>query len=140
MAEANPARTAGDPTPGILVADDDPVLLNLLKLVLQRQGFVVWPAGDGRAAVDLYRHHRERIDVVLLDVRMPELDGAQALAELRRLEPDVACCLMSGHTGSYGSEDIKDLGALRLYDKPFRMQEVAQELWQIARQRVPRSA
>ena len=140
MAEANPAGAGGEPAPGILVAEDDPALLNLLKMVFQRQGFTVWPAGNGRAAVELFRRNRERIDVVLLDVLMPELDGPQALAELRRVEPGVACCLMSGHTGSYGGAEIEELGALRLYDKPFRAQEVAQELWQIAQQRVRRSA
>jgi CheY-like chemotaxis protein len=119
-------------SPGILVVDDDQMLLSLLKTVLQRQGFTVWLAATGHAAVDLYRRNQERITVVLLDVRMPGMDGPQTLAELRQINPLLACCFMSGHTGDYSADDLENLGALRCFDKPFRTQELAQELWQIA--------
>jgi CheY-like chemotaxis protein len=85
VAEHPPTGPAGAPAPGILVADDDPALLNLLELLLRRRGFDVWAARDGRAAVELFRRHRGGVAVVLLDVRIPGLDGPQALAELRRM-------------------------------------------------------
>jgi two-component system, cell cycle sensor histidine kinase and response regulator CckA len=140
VAEPHLTGPAGVSAPGILVAEDDPALLNVLELVFRRRGFGVWPARDGRAAVELFRRHRERIAVVLLDVLMPGLDGPQALGELRRLEPGVACCLMSGHTGSYDRTALEDLGAARLYEKPFCIYDVADELWEMARQRPCRSA
>ena len=118
--------------PGILVVDDDPMLLTLLNTVLQRRGFNVWVSGGGQAALELYRRCWERIAVVLLDVRMPDLDGPQTLTELRRLNPSLACCFMSGHTGDYAGEELLALGALRCFDKPFRAAQLAEELWQIA--------
>jgi CheY-like chemotaxis protein len=126
--------------PGILVVDDDQMLLTLLKTVLQRQGFTVWVAATGHAAVDLYRRNEERIAVVLLDVRMPGMDGPQTLVELRRINPLLACCFVSGDTGDYSPDDLENMGALRCFDKPFRTQELAQELWQIAQHCLRRSA
>jgi CheY-like chemotaxis protein len=126
------AEGCGGSTPGILVVDDDPMLLTLLQTVLQQRGFSVWVADDGQAAVDLYRRQQERIAVVLLDVRMPGMDGPETLTELRRINRAVTGCFMSGHTGEYAGEELQALGALRCFDKPFQPGELAEELWQIA--------
>src|SRR5262245_34859637 len=98
---ADPVQTSPGPAvpPGALVIDDDPMLLTLLRAVLAGEGFTVWTAETGSEGVELYRAHREQIAVVLLDVRMPGLDGPQTLTELRKIEPGVTCCFMSGHIG-----------------------------------------
>jgi CheY-like chemotaxis protein len=116
-------RRAEDGRLGVLVVDDDSLLLNLLHTVLKRAGFSVWVAPSGAAAIELYRRHQSAIGVVLLDVRMPELDGPQTLAELSRLNPRVLCCFMSGYTGQYTREDLLALGAVHLLQKPFRMED-----------------
>jgi DNA-binding NtrC family response regulator len=114
----------------------------MLQAVLQRQGFAVWLADGGRAGLELYQRHREHIAVVLLavvllDVRMPGLDGPQTLALLRQADPEVTCCFMSGHSGPYTAQDLLALGALHVFDKPFHMDELGQTLRLAVRQRVP---
>src|SRR5262245_61259857 len=105
---------------------------------LQRGGFAVWTASDGAAALELYRQQRQHIQLVLLDVRMPGLDGPQTLAELRRLDADVACCFMSADTGSYTPDDLRRQGGLHLIAKPFRLEEVTTTLrGLLARRGVP---
>jgi CheY-like chemotaxis protein len=113
------------------------VLLTLLNTVLQRQGFRVWLAPGGLPALEVYRRHQSQIGVVLLDVRMPGLDGPRTLTELRRLNPDVACCFMSGHTGVYSDDDLRGLGAVHCFAKPFHVHDVAEFLWQTARPPLP---
>src|SRR5262245_20788106 len=127
-----PGPSEDNPAPGILVADDDPVLLRMLQLVLQARGFSVWAAANGAEAVALYARHRAQISLVLLDVRMPGLDGPQALAHLRRLDSGVACCFMTGFAGAYSDDDLRALGAQRCYEKPFQVQQLADELWEMA--------
>ncbi len=79
---------------------------NLMSTVLQRRGFSVWTAADGVEAVATYRQHGPQIAVVLLDVRMPVLDGPATLVQLRQLNPALCCCFMSGHTGEYTLDDL----------------------------------
>jgi DNA-binding NtrC family response regulator len=117
--------------PGVLIVDDDPGVLSLVAMALQRQGFAVWPASSGRSALEIFHRERDRIDLALLDVRMPGLDGPQTLAELRRLAPDLTCCFMSGHSAPYTVEDLQSLGAIHCFDKPFRLDEVARCLWEV---------
>lgn len=115
-------------TLGVLVVDDEPLVLCLLKVFLPRIGFTVWTADNGKEAVSLYERQGGQIDLVLLDVRMPILDGPQTLRELRRLDPNVKCCFMSGYTGLYTAENLKQMGALAVFDKPFDLDALGRML------------
>jgi CheY-like chemotaxis protein len=105
---------------GILVVDDEPAIRNLLAIVLGRHGFVVWQAGSGWEALKIYQQERPNIALVLLDVCMPEWDGAQTLAALQHLDPAVRCCFLTGHAGAYAEQELRRRGAEWVYTKPFR--------------------
>jgi CheY-like chemotaxis protein len=119
-------------SPGILIADDMALILTLLKLELECRGFAVWLAMNGVNAVDLYQRHVNEIDLVLLDVHMPGLDGPRTLEALQRHDPDVVAFFMSGNLGSYTEEELLDRGAAWVFSKPFRPAEVAEVLHQVA--------
>jgi carbon storage regulator CsrA len=89
------------PPPRVLVADDEGCLRVLLARVLGRHGFEVVLAATGREAVAHYRQAPGAVAVVLLDVKMPGVDGPQTLAALRQLHPGVRCCFMTGDPGRY---------------------------------------
>ena len=113
---------------GVLVADDEREIRDVLEWALRREGFAVWLAADGQEAVALYRKHHESIDVLLLDVHMPRLDGPGTLAAVEKLTPNIPCCFMSGHLGRYSVVGLCTQGARVVLTKPFRIPEVAQLL------------
>ena len=86
----------------ILLADDEESVRAVAALMLERLGFSVITAADGREAVEIYRARAAEIDLVVLDMTMPHLDGSQAFAELRLISPDVRIILASG----YSQEDV----------------------------------
>lgn len=92
--------------PGVLVVDDTAGVLGVVGAAMRHHGFDVWLAADGVEAVEVFQAHRDGIDVVLLDVRMPGRDGPQTLAVLRGLSPDLRCCFMSGDLGGYTASDL----------------------------------
>lgn len=129
MASAAPPPPAST---GILVVDDDDPVRTLLHVGLERHGFQVWLAASGPEALDVYRQHAARIAVVLLDVRMPELDGPQTLRALRQLDAEVCCCFISGHTGDYSEASLLELGAAHVFTKPFHLADIVPILRQLA--------
>jgi len=113
------------------VVDDDHMVRIMVQLGLERNGFDVWLAPNSREAIDLYRAHREHIAVVLLDARMPGLDGPQTLDALRELNPEVLACFMSGDTGACKPEELRHHGAAYIA-KPFFLNNLANTLRQLA--------
>jgi CheY-like chemotaxis protein len=111
--------------PGVLVVDEDHLVRVMVQLALERNGFDVWLARSGREAIDLYRRHTEEIAVVLLDVRMPGLDGLQTLEVLRELNSEVQACFMSDDTGTYEPEELLQRGAAYVIAKPFLLVDLA---------------
>jgi CheY-like chemotaxis protein len=119
---------------GVLIADDDADVRDVLHDKLRQEGFSVWLAADGQEALELYRNHCETIDVALLDVRMPGLDGPQTLVALQGITPQVRCCFMSGYLGVHSERKLRDLGAATVFAKPFRLDEVTRVLEELASQ------
>ncbi len=128
-----PSLSSYSPPIGILVVDDDAAVRAVLQAGLRQAGFVVWLATDGHQALEVYRHHQAAIALVLLDVRMPGLDGPQTLHGLRKINPGVRCCFLSGHTGAYSEQTLLQLGAAGVFRKPFRLNELVQALRQVVR-------
>jgi CheY-like chemotaxis protein len=117
--------------PGILIVDDDAGVRELLTKVLLDQGFVVFWASNGRQAIEVYQKQRPDIDVVLLDIQMPGLDGPQTLAGLQKVNPEVYCCFMTGGDGNYTEDELLERGALHVLQKPFHLSRVVQLVRQL---------
>lgn len=117
---------------GVLIVDDEACMRAVLNVGMQQQGFTAFVAANGREAIDLYRRHHDSIDVALLDVRMPDLDGPHTLMALQRLNPKICCCFMSGDLGRYTEGQLHSLGAVGFIRKPFCLGETAQRLWDLA--------
>jgi len=116
---------------GILVVDDDLAVLDVLCFGLRQRGFSVRSAADGRSALKTYGRHHEEIDIVLLDVRLPDMDGPQVLCKLRRLSSRFHVCFMSGDLGGYSEQALADMGAAAVFRKPLAAIDLAAKLMEI---------
>jgi CheY-like chemotaxis protein len=115
--------------------DDDPLLRMLINLGLRHHGFRVWQAAGGREAVAVYRQYGSLIDLVLLDVRMPDLDGPHTLAALQEVEPGVRVCFLCGSGEGEELEELVARGAVGVLAKPFRLDGLVQALEHLASHR-----
>ena len=104
-------------TPHILIADDDDDLRQALAQLLELEGFTIAGAPDGLAALELA--HQVAYDLILLDVKMPGLDGLEVLAALRDLRPQMPIIMMSGQTGRNTVANALRAGACDFILKPF---------------------
>lgn len=119
----------------VLVVDDDPAVRRLLETGLQKAGFRVVTAVDGVAAVrtlDADTDER-RLDLVLTDVRMPQLDGPGLAAIVRSRRPDLPVVFMTGNAG----EDGNRLGDETVIMKPFTVDTVVDRLRTVLLSRHP---
>jgi DNA-binding response OmpR family regulator len=109
-------------TPHILVLDDDPTILSFLRESLQEEGYRVTTATNGREG--LQHLHRQRYDLILLDLMMPVIDGERFVAELRRLglgqEPPII--LLSADRNVAGK--VRSLAVTAGVPKPFSLDEL----------------
>src|SRR6478752_1107777 len=85
----------------VLVVDDEPDMREVVRRILQRRGFLVLDAGLPEPAMDLARDHIDTLDLLLTDVRMPAITGAELANRLRELRPDLPVLYMSGFPGEH---------------------------------------
>jgi len=110
---------------GVLIVEDDSLVRIMLQAGLERHGFQVWLAANGREAISLLRQHGEAIAVVLLDVRRPGEDGLQTLESLRKRGADVVACFTSGDTGAREPDELLRRGARYVFVTPLCLDDMA---------------
>ena len=128
-----PAETSAPPAPSlsgvrVLVADDEPSVLEVARTMLESLGFEVAVASNGREAVDAVGADPSSLRVVLLDLTMPVLGGVGAFHEIRALAPHVPVVLMSGNTEQDAAEELMRSGLAACIQKPFTLATLADRL------------
>lgn len=109
----------------ILVVDDEIEIRQFLRQTLEEVGYDVVEAENGKMAVDYYQEHK--VDVVIMDLFMPEKEGLRAIIELQSYDPEIKVIAISGG-GRMGKTDMlgvtKDFGVQYAFAKPFRVLDV----------------
>ena len=115
----------------ILVVDDDEPVRIATKLMLEKLGFTVLTAEDGRAALEVFRSRIDEIVVVLLDLTMPRLDGEETFRELRRIRPDVRVILSSGYDEQETTSRFAGKGLAGFLQKPYGLRPLGEKIRQV---------
>jgi len=108
----------------IMVVDDEKPALSVAERILRKFGFDVVAASNGPDAVKAFKRLKTQIDLVVLDIIMPGMDGADVFRELKALNPDVKVILASGYSVNGQAGAIMKEGAVGFVQKPFTISEL----------------
>jgi two-component system, cell cycle sensor histidine kinase and response regulator CckA len=111
----------------ILLVDDEAVLRDIGKQILEKFGYTVLTAVDGEKALDIYRSKLAVIDLVILDLIMPGMGGIKCLAELLKINPEIKVIISSGYSID-GGEDSPSKGAKGFIKKPYILEGMLKEV------------
>jgi len=121
-ADSGEATVSEPPRPRILVVDDEASMRDMLRIVLRRDGYDVRVAPDGRAAMEMLK--REPFDLLLSDIRMPDLSGVEVLRTAKEVNRDVIVFMMTAFASTSTAVEAMRLGAVDYFTKPFDMDEL----------------
>ncbi len=111
---------------GVLLVDDEDLVRNTARRMLERAGCKVFAAAGGAEAIQIYRRHQQDISVVILDAVMPETSGLETFAALKRLNPAVVGIIASGFIRS--KIKAEGLGISGFIQKPFTMEQLCRAI------------
>jgi PAS domain S-box-containing protein len=111
--------TAAGGSETVLLAEDDRMVRELGRTLLERAGYTVLTAEDGQQAVSMFQENGDRIALLILDVVMPHLSGRGVLTRIRTLQPDIAALFISGYSESAIHTDFVLHEGLALLQKPY---------------------
>ena len=127
-------KSAGDILKGsetVLFVDDENMIIEVAKEVLEHLGYKVLISKTGKEAIETYHKNKEKIDIVLLDMIMPNMSGSDTYDRMKEIDPDIKVLLSSGYSINGQATEIMDRGCNGFIQKPFKMKELSQKLREI---------
>jgi PAS domain S-box-containing protein len=118
----------------VLLVDDEEVILEVGRELLEVMGYQVLTARDGNEAVEAYRKNRDKIDIVLLDIVMPTMGAGEAYDRMKAINPDIKVLLSSGYGIDGQATEILERGCDGFIQKPFSVMDLSHKLRKILRQ------
>ena len=127
-------KTAGEVIEGtgtVLLVDDEEVILEVGQDLLEAMGYRVLIARDGKDAVKVYKKDWDEIDVVVMDMVMPNMGGGEAYDRIKEINPNVKVLLSSGFSIDGEAGEILERGCNGFIQKPFNMKKLAGKIVEI---------
>jgi CheY-like chemotaxis protein len=114
----------------ILLVDDEAAVLDVASLMLERVGFEIRTATDGREAIEIFRQCQSDIVCIVLDLMMPNMNGEETLRELRRIQEDVKVVFSSGYHEQDVTKRLAGVGCSGFVKKPYTADTLVGQLRQ----------
>ena len=118
-------------TETVLLVDDEDRIVDIGKKILKIMGYKVLVARSGKEAIELYKKNQAGIDIVVLDMIMPEIGGGQVYDRLKEINPRVRVLLSSGYSINGEATEILERGCNGFVQKPFSMKELSRRIREI---------
>ena len=115
----------------MLLIDDEEMILDVGSEMLEALGYKVMTAAGGKLGLKIYEQNRDKIDLVILDMIMPEFGGADTFEALRRIDPSIRVLLSSGYSVEGQAKEIIQNGCKGFIQKPFSMTELSRKIRRI---------
>lgn len=112
----------------ILLVDDEEPCRDLGQRILSPAGYGVLTAANGKEAVDIYLREKDRIELVILDLIMPEMGGRQCFEELQKIDPQIKVIVTSGYTSAGTMKVAEEIGAKGFVSKPYEVKGLLQSV------------
>ena len=117
----------------VLLVDDEEAIREVGEELLRDMGYAVLLARDGREAVEVYEKRRDDIDIVILDIVMPNMDGGEAFAKMKAINPGIKVLLWSGSSMHDYASKILQRGCNDFIQKPFSYKDLSRKIKDILR-------
>jgi CheY-like chemotaxis protein len=114
----------------ILLVDDESMVLEVNRDMLESLGYKVYTAASGQEAIAVFLEKRPQIDLVILDMIMSGLSGGETFDRLRQIDPDVKVLLSSGYSLNGQARGILDKGCRGFLHKPFTLEGLSRKVWE----------
>ncbi len=121
-------KTPSIKQPTVLVVDDEYNIRSMMKEIMEMSGLKVFTAGNGRDGLDVYQRHKKDIDLIIMDIVMPIMDGRAAFNEIRKINPNQKVFIISGYSQREDLEDMLEKGAIGFMRKPFQVKEIVDKV------------
>jgi two-component system, cell cycle sensor histidine kinase and response regulator CckA len=118
-------------TEAVLLVEDEKALLDMMQLLLEAKGYKVFTAQNGRAAVEIFKQHKEEIALVLTDLGLPEITGMDVFEKLKEVVPDVRVIFASGFFEPVVKSELSEAGAKGFVQKPYSPNEILQRFREV---------
>lgn len=115
----------------VLLVDDEKVILEVGRELLEAIGYRVLTADSGKEAIEVCRKNRDEIDIVLLDMIMPNIGGGEVFDSIKEINPGIKVLLSSGYSSDGRAKDILSRGCNGFIQKPFSMSELSEKIKEI---------
>ncbi len=115
-------------TETILLVDDEAMIVDVSRQLLEKLGYTVLTAFSGREAIEMYQKHLKKIALVIVDMIMPSLDGGETYDELKKIDPNIKVLLASGYSIDGQAQDILDRGCNGFIQKPFDIKRLSHKV------------
>jgi len=117
----------------VLLVDDEAMVLEVNRDMLESLGYRVLAAGSGQEAIAVYMEKKEQIDLVILDMIMAGISGGETFDRLREINPDIRVLLSSGYSVNGQAQEILDRGCRGFLQKPFTLEGLSRKIKEVIR-------